>query len=67
MQTKIHLDESDRIHGTGTAIVIASEDIDQIAIFVPDDPEQALRFCSQIVDAVENIRHRAFSQIHAGS
>lgn len=66
MQTKIHLDETDRIHGSGKAIVIATEDVDVLAIFFPLDPEQTLRLCSQVVDAVENIRHTAYGLVRNG-
>lgn len=66
MQTKIHLDETDRIHGSGKSIVIATEDTDVLAIFFPLDPEQTLKLCSEVVDAVENIRHAAYSAVRAG-
>lgn len=63
MQTKIYLDEMDRAHGGGKAIVIATEDVDGLALFFPIDPEQTLRLCSEFSEAIERVRHDAYGEL----
>lgn len=65
MQTKIILEEFDRIEGTSFSLsVYADTGEDAVAaITFPLDPEVRLRLCDQIAEGLEDIRHAALSEL----
>jgi len=66
MRNQIFLDPGDSVRGTSNTLIFEQEDTEILGIFLPTDPVVKLRVCAEIAEALENVRHAAYSDLQRG-